>query len=785
VAASKRVDGDRCGVGVASIGKAVIVENRTRWVAMPGDFPFDILIQTVSSAIVNSPSPYLPTGHDPWIVAASLLIATLAAFVALDLAQRVRRADDRLDKVWWAVGSVAMGTGIWAMHFVGMLGFSLPIRLGFAGNLTLASWAVAVAASGIALWVSSQKDFSVKRLGIASLAMGAGICAMHYAGMAALDMAPGIVWDRGTVALSAAIAVGTSAAAMGIFALVRQRQERRLGVQLLAALVMGLAVCGMHYTGMAAASFPVGSVCRSADALSGAGLTGLVVVASCLLLGGTLFTSLLEARLQVVARRLSRSLEESNAQLQSANAELSRRAFTDALTGLPNRVLFEDRLNHALRRMARANQLQIEERIAVLFIDLDGFKPVNDSFGHVAGDRILSATADRLRSLAREGDTVARIGGDEFLVLLEGIQDVADCAQAANAILASLSAPFEVLDKQVQIACSIGIVIHPLEGEADKLIANADAAMYAAKRTGGGNYAIFESYMGADAHSQLELQSDLRRAVDLGQFELHYQPKLDGATGRVDSVEALVRWNHPERGMLAPLEFIGLAERFGLIVRLGDWIIDEACRQIAAWRAEGLHLNVAVNLSVLQLRESGLAQRIERSLLRHDVPAARLMCEITESVAMEDIAATQRTFQGLEGIGVFLSIDDFGTGYSSLSYLRQLPARQLKIDRSFVADLDTREDSRPVVEAVIRLAHALGLRVVAEGVERQAQHDILAAMGCDEFQGFLYARPMTAGAMALWSLGAPRSPAALPAPASLAALPAPEPELESAAAVQA
>ncbi|MGF6524877.1 putative bifunctional diguanylate cyclase/phosphodiesterase [Variovorax sp. PvP013] len=752
---------------------------------MPGDFPFDIWIQTVSSAIVNSPSPYLPTGHDPWIVAASLLIATLAAFVALDLAQRVRRADDRLDKVWWAVGSVAMGTGIWAMHFVGMLGFSLPIRLGFAGNLTLASWAVAVAASGIALWVSSQKDFSVKRLGIASLAMGAGICAMHYAGMAALDMAPGIVWDRGTVALSAAIAVGTSAAAMGIFALVRQRQERRLGVQLLAALVMGLAVCGMHYTGMAAASFPVGSVCRSADALSGAGLTGLVVVASCLLLGGTLFTSLLEARLQVVARRLSRSLEESNAQLQSANAELSRRAFTDALTGLPNRVLFEDRLNHALRRMARANQLQIEERIAVLFIDLDGFKPVNDSFGHVAGDRILSATADRLRSLAREGDTVARIGGDEFLVLLEGIQDVADCAQAANAILASLSAPFEVLDKQVQIACSIGIVIHPLEGEADKLIANADAAMYAAKRTGGGNYAIFESYMGADAHSQLELQSDLRRAVDLGQFELHYQPKLDGATGRVDSVEALVRWNHPERGMLAPLEFIGLAERFGLIVRLGDWIIDEACRQIAAWRAEGLHLNVAVNLSVLQLRESGLAQRIERSLLRHDVPAARLMCEITESVAMEDIAATQRTFQGLEGIGVFLSIDDFGTGYSSLSYLRQLPARQLKIDRSFVADLDTREDSRPVVEAVIRLAHALGLRVVAEGVERQAQHDILAAMGCDEFQGFLYARPMTAGAMALWSLGAPRSPAALPAPAFLAALPAPEPELESAAAVQA
>jgi diguanylate cyclase (GGDEF)-like protein len=732
---------------------------------------FDIWIQRISSVLVNPSTPYLPTGHDPWIVAASLLIATLAAYVAMDLAQRVRRSDDRLDVVWWAVGSVAMGTGIWAMHFVGMLGFSLPIRLGFAGNLTLASWAVAVVASSIALWVASQPDFNLRRLVVASLMMGAGICAMHYVGMAALDMAPGIVWDWGTVALSAAIAVGASAAAMSIFALIRRQGERRFGIQLSAALLMGVAICGMHYTGMAAASFPVGSVCRSADALSGSGLTGLVVVASLLLLGGTLFTSLLEARLQIVARRLSSSLEESNQRLQTANEELSRRAFTDALTGLPNRVLFEDRLNHALRRMARANQLQIEERIAVLFIDLDGFKPVNDSFGHIAGDRILVATAERLLAIGREGDTVARIGGDEFLVLLEGIKDEAECAQMANAILATLSQPFDVLDKQVQIACSIGIVIHPLEGEADKLIANADAAMYAAKRTGGSNYAIFESYMGADADNQLELQSDLRRAVDLGQFELHYQPKIDGATGRVDSVEALVRWNHPERGLLAPVHFIGLAERFGVIVRLGDWIIDEACRQIAAWRAEGLHLNVAVNLSVLQLRESGLAQRIEESLRRHDVPASRLMCEITESVAMEDIAATQRTFKGLENLGVFLSIDDFGTGYSSLSYLRQLPARQLKIDRSFVADLETRADSRPVVEAVIRLAHALGLRVVAEGVELQTQHDILAGMGCDEFQGFLYARPMKAHDMASWSLDPAHRNALLPPPAL--ALPAP------------
>jgi diguanylate cyclase (GGDEF)-like protein len=702
-------------------------------------------------------TPYLEASHDPWIVLASLVIATLASFVAMDLARRVRDDDDRLNALWWIVGSVVMGTGIWSMHFVGMLGFLLPIKMGFTAPLTVLSWAVAVGASGLALWEASKADFGLRRLAGASVAMGAGICAMHYLGMAALDMVPGIVWDWATVALSAAIAVGASAAALAIFALVRKRQRHLVRVQLVAALAMGVAICGMHYTGMAAANFPQGAVCLSAQGLNGTNLAGLLMVATSLLLLGTLFTSAVEARLQVVARRLSTSLQESNAQLQSANEELSRRAFTDALTGLPNRVLFEDRLSHALRRMTRSNLLQIEERIAVLFVDLDGFKPVNDSFGHLAGDQILGAAAARLSKVAREGDTVARIGGDEFLLLLENVKDEADCAEVATHILKALSEPFDIQGKQVQIACSIGIVIHPMEGESDKLIANADAAMYAAKRTGGGNYAIFESYMGADAGSQLELQSDLRRAVELRQFELYYQPKVDGRTGSISGVEALVRWNHPQRGLLGPAHFIALAERFGVIVRLGDWIIDEACRQIALWREEGLELNVAVNLSVLQLRESGLPGRIELALQRHGVPAARLMCEITESVAMEDTKATQRTFVGLQAIGVFLSIDDFGTGYSSLSYLRQLPARQLKIDRSFVDELDASDDARSVVEAVIRLAHALGLRVVAEGVERIAQHDILVALGCDELQGFLYAKPMSAVAMSQWSSSVTRS----------------------------
>lgn len=700
---------------------------------------------------MNPPSLFLPSHHDPLIVAASLLIATLASFVALDLSRRMRGSAGDFRPLWWSVGSVVLGTGIWSMHFVGMLGFTLPIELGFSGWYTFLSWVAAVAASGVALWVASRPNYSLGRLGVASLVMGGGICGMHYIGMAALQMAPGILWQPVIVALSALVGVGASAAALLIMRnLGRVSAARRPAVQLLAALVMGIAICGMHYTGMAAANFAPDSVCLSANELHGAGLTVIVVLASCVLLLGTLLGSILEGRMQVVTQRLANSLENANAELTQANRELQRYAFTDALTGLPNRVLFEDRLQHALARMARVNQPLVKERVAILFVDLDGFKPINDSFGHAAGDEILRAAARRLGEVAGDGDTVARIGGDEFLLLLEGVSDAAEAAQVANRALRRLAEPFSLQDKPLQIACSIGIVVYPGQGEPDKLVANADAAMYIAKRAGGANYVMFESHMGSDVAAQLRLQSDLRRAVDLNQFELHYQPKMDGRDGSLSGVEALVRWNHPELGLIGPAQFIGLAERFGMIVRLGDWILDEACRQIALWRAQGLSMPVAVNLSVMQLREVDFVERVERALTRHAVPASLLLCEITESVAMEDIRATHRTFEGLAAVGVFLSIDDFGTGYSSLSQLRRLPARQVKIDRSFVQDLESKEDSRAVVDAVIRLAHALGLSVVAEGVENEIQRDILLTMGCDELQGFLYSRALPATQLSDW-----------------------------------
>ena len=448
-----------------------------------------------------------------------------------------------------------------------------------------------------------------------------------------------------------------------------------------------------------------------------------------------------------------KALTKANLQLESANEELRRRAFIDPLTGLPNRMLFEDRLLHAMQRYDRDDDSRARRepcKLAVLFVDLDGFKPINDMLGHAVGDEVLKEAARRLRTATRDSDTVARIGGDEFVLLAEDVSDVADCASLANRVIQVLAQPLEVQGHQVTLSGSVGVALYPEHGDRMKLVQNADAAMYTAKRAGGNTYALFESRMNEGLQEQLSLQHDLRHALERGELQLHYQPKIDARLGRLQGVEALLRWHHPTRGMVGPNVFIPIAERFGLINGLGNWVIEESCRQMRVWADEGLSMNVAINLSVHQLRTEELVPRIESALARYQVMPSQLLCEITESVAMEDIESTQRAFEELSRIGVYLSIDDFGTGYSSLSYLRQLPARQLKIDRSFVADIEVRPDARAIVSAVIQLAHQLGLRVVAEGVETEGQRDILLVLQCDELQGYLLARPMAVEALDDW-----------------------------------
>ena len=710
---------------------------------------------------------FLPTRYDSWVVLTSVLIASFASYVALDLAKRVRSTDAQLARIWWLGGSLAMGTGIWSMHFTGMLAFSLPgVELGYTTLATLLSWCAGVAVSAVALAVAARGRLGGRPLALGSGAMAIGICAMHYIGMAALDMAPGIVWNPLLVVASVAIALVASAAALALFFWLRNVSERHgIALQLLAALVMGSAISGMHYTGMLAASFPDGSLCLSAGQLSGSRLGATVVVASVLLLAVTQFTSVLDARMQDRANRLAQSLSDTNAKLLSTMDELRKQAFIDSLTGLPNRVLFEDRLAHAVARCRQADRHRdgpspSTHELAVLFVDLDGFKPVNDSLGHAAGDTVLKQVAARLLHEVRPADTVARIGGDEFVLLLEDVNGLDDAAALAGRLVGQLAQPIEVAHTTVEVRASIGLVVYPHQGDEGKLMAQADAAMYAAKRAGGNTYALFKPHMSSGADDQIALLSDLRHAVDRGELRLHFQPKIDARRGHVSGFEALLRWQHPERGMVSPTVFIPIAERFGLIGQIGSWVIDEACRQMRVWSAQGLKLRVAINLSAQQLHQDDLADRIRHALERNGIGPSRLSCEITESVAMQDVDSTRRAFDALVRLGVQLSIDDFGTGHSSLGYLRSLPATQLKIDRSFVKDIDTLDDARAIVDAVIHLAHALGLRVVAEGVETEGQRDMLLALHCDEMQGYLYAKPMPADAVPRWLSDARPAPAA-------------------------
>ncbi|HEY1129350.1 MAG TPA: EAL domain-containing protein [Roseateles sp.] len=704
------------------------------------------------------PAAVLALRFDPAVVTLSYLTAAFASYVALDLAQRVRTPDALIARIWWIAGSLSMGTGIWAMHFVGMLALKLPFAVGYETAVTLLSWLAAVGVSAIALRVAAQETLTPARLAVGALSMGGGICAMHYMGMTALVLAPGIQWDWPRVAASAAVAVGAAAAALWIFFALRRLPHTwaRWG-QLGSALAMGAAISGMHYTGMAAAGIAEGSVCLSADALRGDNLGTLVAGATFTLLLLTLVTSALDARSQRQTHRLQQSL-------QAATTELQARALRDPLTGLANRQLLDDRLQHAAARGHRGGA-----RLALLLINLDGFKPINDSFGLGAGDHVLCDVARRLQRLARNDDTLARLAADEFVLVLEGEVAESALAQVAQRLLDALSEPMAGVPgagvHPLRLSASVGIALYDGSTPGEGLIAQADSAAQSVKRAGGNGFAFFEAHMQEGVREQLELARDLRAALageaGSGSLALHYQPKIATDEGAITGVEALLRWQHPLRGAVSPGAFIPVAERFGLIMPLGDWVIAEACRQLAAWRDAGLQMRVALNLSVQQLRHpDALVKRFEEALAQYGVDANHLTCEITESVAMDDAEATERTLRRLAGLGLALSIDDFGTGYSSLAYLRRLPLSQLKIDRSFVQDLETSADARAIVKAVIDLAHALSLQVVAEGVETEGQAAVLRGKRCDKLQGFLFARPMPAEELTRWAqqsrVGRPR-----------------------------
>ncbi|UTH33775.1 putative bifunctional diguanylate cyclase/phosphodiesterase [Ectopseudomonas hydrolytica] len=670
--------------------------------------------------------------YDYSLVLLSLCVAILASYTALDLAGRIASARGLARSLWIVGGALAMGIGIWSMHFVGMLAFSLPIPLGYDLTITLLSLGIAMLASGFALWLVSQPELPAWQLGLGALAMGTGIAAMHYIGMAALRMQPGIDYDPLLFGLSLLIAVVASGAALWIAFRLRRDTPYVRVARAGAAVIMGVAIVGMHFTGMAAANFAEGSYCAAAGSGLGSGwLASLVVVVTLAVLAIALLTSILDARLEARTALLSQSLAR-------ANAELTELALHDGLTKLPNRLLLEDRIGQSILKVQRNGG-----HFALLFMDLDGFKPVNDAFGHHIGDQLLVAVAQRLRANLRAQDSLARIGGDEFVLLAE-LRQADDAASVAGQVVSLLSQPFRVDEHELRVSTSVGIAVYPGDGSnQQELLINADAAMYHAKGLGKNGYSFFERSMNTNARQQLQLLHDLRAALERGEFLLYYQPKFATGSERMIGAEALLRWQHPQQGLLTPDRFIGLAEKTGLIIAIGDWVLNEACRQMRLWYEQGRRdWRVAVNLSALQFCHGELVESVRRTLDRHGLPANCLTLEITESTAMHDVNASLAILEQLAGMGVDIAIDDFGTGYSSLLYLKRLPANELKIDRGFVRDLEHDGDDAAIVSAIVALGQALDLRIVAEGVETRQQQAFLTELGCDSLQGYLLGQPL-------------------------------------------
>jgi len=421
----------------------------------------------------------------------------------------------------------------------------------------------------------------------------------------------------------------------------------------------------------------------------------------------------------VIDTRLESRTATLAASLASANQELTYLALHDNLTKLPNRLLLEDRLNQAIQGARRTHI-----PFSVLFLDLDGFKTVNDAFGHHVGDLLLAEVAARIRSVIRASDALARIGGDEF-VLLADFGEPTSAANLADKLVRTVSRQYRIAEQEIRISVSIGIAIYDnFAQERQELLRNADAAMYHAKSLGRRGYCFFEASMNAHAHEYLQLLEELRSAVEQQELVLHYQPKFDAITASLVGVEALLRWQHLVRGLLAPDQFIPIAEKSGLIVSLGEWVLDEACRQMAEWRALGHSgWSVAVNLSPLQFAHTGLIQLVRDVLTRYSIEPRYLTLEVTESTAMQDPTASLVILQKLNDMGVKISIDDLGTGYSSLLYLKRLPATELKIDRGFVRDLAPGTEDAAIVSAIVALGQTPNLSIVAEGIETRAQQE--------------------------------------------------------------
>ncbi|NMZ02669.1 bifunctional diguanylate cyclase/phosphodiesterase [Pseudomonas proteolytica] len=676
--------------------------------------------------------------HNPFLVLLAYLVACAAGFGTLDMAERVGHVDNPTAKRRWRwIGAACLAGGIWSTHFISMLAFQAPIAIHYEVFMTVASLLIAMVASLFAMQTLSHAQLHFHQYLVASIWMGLGIALMHYVGMAAMRSEAQVYFSGALFGLSVTIAIGASLAALLLSHYLRSgsgmfHQLLKYG----ASLVLGAGILSMHFTGMAAMQLllPTGAVPPLPIDNNPTQLGLSVAVITLLVIGSSISAALADKKLQHKERDLRR-VNTLLSELDQARASLQQVAHYDALTSLLNRRGFNQIFAEKLAQKSLEGGM-----LAVIFLDIDHFKRINDSLGHDAGDELLTVLAGHIKSSVRShNDVVARFGGDEFCILIN-IHHRDEARHMAQRIMLKMKEPIELAGRRMVMTTSIGISVFPEDGTtSEELLKTADLALYQSKDGGRNSLNFFSSNLKTRASLELQLEEELRNALrNQKELVLHYQPILDLRKGKVTRLEALVRWQHPVHGLLAPDRFIGIAENNGLIAELDNWVLRQACADLS-WLTEQGHpdLSMAVNCSALNLARDELADEIEYALRSSGIAASRLELEVTENALMGNISSTLILLRQIRALGVSLSIDDFGTGYSSLSYLKRLPLNTLKIDRSFIQDIPKSTTDMEIVQAIIGMAHTLHLQVITEGVETAQQLELLIKHGCDYVQGYL------------------------------------------------
>jgi diguanylate cyclase (GGDEF)-like protein len=680
----------------------------------------------------------MKASYDIWLIPLSLSASAFAMYVTFGFVENLYRTASQHRAILFNVYSIAIGTGLWAIHFINLLIFHGNQAFTVFSLAIFASWLVALSIGYTICATSSKKVMTFNCLTFSGIVIGLGSYLMFYLSLSGLNETNNL-WNLSTnisfypISLLLALSTAFGAGVLSVVTLSWIKHyigDNKLLIKVIFSVITGIAILAIHATFNTTVHVQ-SQIVESQILLADKTLSEVLITL------GLICLFLLAFVVALYYEKFNTStlkyLLNTQKGTDSANS-----GFKDPLTQLPNRRAFKRELETAIKRSERASST-----IALAYIDLDHFKPINDSHGHHVGDAVLMLVAQRLNAAVRVCDTVARIGGDEFVALIEEIKSDEDIIPIVERIVNSIKEPFLVSGQQIDISCSVGIAVYPRDGDMERLMIRADAAMYKAKENGKNQFKFFDSEIESASDKMLEMHRDLQSAIKNNEFSLEFQPKVNCKNQSLEGAEALIRWNHPTKGVILPKKFIPAAERFGLINQINDWVVEEGCRAIRRAKDDGVDLKLSINLARQQFRNPKLVDKILQLRKRYKIPAANLMFEIKETTAIKNENQFKHLLLQFKAAEIKVALDDFGSQQFSLSYLQHLNIDEVKLDKVFIGQINENKASRALVDAVIRLAHALDLNVVAEGVETETQREALADLGCNQMQGYLISKPIS------------------------------------------